>query len=139
MYGNVLQMIEFGWQCMTNPDWSYDVRLGLCNAHYEVARESHDSQSMYAYLAKSNVWSDIRTNFEYFFNLYPKEVGYRHNYAKFASYAGDWDEFLRQVKLFPSTNYAYFGGVGRFNQLLATARMHAQEEPVRGVDTSKKK
>jgi hypothetical protein len=127
-YGTVPNMIDFGWQCMTNADWSGEVRLGLANAHYEVAREMPDNATMYAYLAKTNVWSDIRTNFEYFFKLYPREVGYRHNYAKFAAYARDGEEFMRQVKMFPSTNFAYFGGVERFNRLLETARQHSQSE-----------
>jgi hypothetical protein len=126
-YGSIPQMIEYGWECMTNADWSGDLRLGLANAHYEVSREMSGREAMYGYLAKTNVWSDIHSNFEYFFKLYPKEVGYRHNYARFAAYAGDWDEFLRQAKMFPSTNFAYFGGVEQFNSYLANARQQLKE------------
>lgn len=127
-YGTIPEMIAFGWECMTNADWSGEVRLGLANTYYEVAREMPDKEKMYAYLAKTNVWSDIRSNFEYFFKLYPNEAGYRHNYAQFARYAGDWAEFMRQVRMFPSTNFAYFGGVERFNQFLDIARQHSQPE-----------
>ena len=74
------------------------------------------------------MWADIRYNFEYFLKLYPNEVGYRHNYARFAGYAGDHEEFMRQVKLFPSTNFAYFGGVDRFNQQVERAQQHIKKE-----------
>jgi hypothetical protein len=126
-YGSIPKMIEFGWQCMTNADWSGDLRLGLANAHYEVSRESPDGEPPRAYLARTNVWSDVRSNFEYFFKLYPNEVGYRHNYARFAAYAGDWEEFMRQAKMFPSTNFSYFGGVDAFNEYLDAAK-HSREK-----------
>jgi hypothetical protein len=123
-YGSIPQMVEYGWQCMTNAEWSGDLRLGLANAHYEVSRESPDGEAPRAYLARTNVWSDVRSNFEYFFKLYPSAVGYRHNYARFAAYANDWDEFMRQAKMFPSTNFAYFGGVETFNGYLQAAEEH---------------
>ena len=87
-----------------------------------------DSGKMNAYLQRADVWSDIRTNFEYFFRLYPEQAGYRHNYAWFAERAGDSAEFLRQVKMFPSTNFAYFGGVDRFNKMLEHAKENAGEK-----------
>jgi hypothetical protein len=127
-YGTVPEMIQFGWESMTNSDWANSVRLGLANAHYEASREMPDSGKMSAYLQRADVWSDIRTNFEYFFRLYPEEVGYRHNYARFAERAGDSAEFLRQVKIFPSTNFEYFGGIDRFNKMLEYAKEHAGEK-----------
>jgi hypothetical protein len=136
-YGSIPEMISFGWESMTNSDWADSVRLGLANAHYEVSREMPDREAMMAYLRKTNVWSDIRTNFEYFFKLYPNQTGYRHNYAKFAARAGDAAELLRQVKQFPSTNYAYFGGVDAFNQMVEHAKEHLKEKEPGSADRPK--
>jgi hypothetical protein len=125
-YGTIPDMVQFGWQCMTNPDWSGEVRLGLVNAHDEASCEMPNTNAIYAYFAQPKVWSEIRSNFEYFFKLYPQEVGYRHNYARYAIYAQDWDEFLRQVQFFPATNFTYFGGTQQFDQYLEFARKNSK-------------
>ena len=136
-YGSIPEMVTFGWESMTNSDWADSVRLGLANAHYEASREMPDREQMKAYLQKTNVWSDIRTNFEYFFKLYPQQTGYRHNYARFAQRAGDSAEFIRQAKMFPSTNFAYFGGVDRFYQMVQYAAQRLKEKGPPSADKQK--
>jgi hypothetical protein len=49
-------------------------------------------------------------------------VGYRHNYALHAFQAEQWKTFNRQLPLFSGgTNYAYFGGKQRFDEMVAQA------------------
>jgi hypothetical protein len=120
-YGSTQDMIDFGRQCTTNSNWKGDVRLMLADAHYDVASDIQDKVQRTAYWLQPDVWKDIHFTFEEFFKLYPDAVGYRHNYARYAAWCGKWDEFERQIKQFPSTNYAYFGGLDRFNLLVQTA------------------
>jgi hypothetical protein len=127
-YGSVKEMIEFGWQCTTNSHWKGSVRLMLADAHNDVASEIQDNAQRAAYWKQPEVWKDIHFAFEQFFKLYPEAVGYRHNYARYAAWCGQDEEFERQIKLFPSTNYAYFGGVDRFNALLRTAESNLKKQ-----------
>jgi len=127
-YGSIPEMIAFGRECTVNTNWSGSVRLMLADAHNEASREIQDNVQRAAYWKQTNVWSDIRFTFEQFFKLYPQEVGYRHNYAMYASRCGQWSEFMNQVKLFPSTNYSYFGGVERFNGMVRSAQEHANSK-----------
>ena len=127
-YGSVKEMIDFGRECTANTNWSGGVRLMLADAHYEASREIQDKEERAAYWKQPNVWKDVAFAYEQFFKLYPQEVGYRYNYAMYASRCGQWQEFLTQVKLFPSTNYAYFGGMDRFNEMVRYAQEHVKQK-----------
>jgi hypothetical protein len=126
-YGSTKAMIDFGWECTTNVNWTGAVRLMLADAHYEVSREIRDNDERQAFWRQPEVWSDIRFAFEQFFKLYPKEIGYRHNYARYAARCGQGQEFLNQAKQFPSTNHAFFGGEATFNTMLQTAVQQAKK------------
>lgn len=126
-HGNFEEMISFGRACTTNTSWKGDARLMLANAHVAVSQEIQDGDKRVAYLAQPKVWADVQSTFEQFFKLYPGAVGYRHNYALNAYWCSQWKEFLNQVKMFPSTNYAYFGGVEQFNMRLQKAERLAQQ------------
>jgi hypothetical protein len=120
-YGSSKAMIDFGRECTANTNWAGTVRVMLADAHYEASREIQDDEQRAAYWKQTNVWSDIQFTFEQFLKLYPEEVGYRHNYARYAARCGEWQKFMNQIKLFPSTNHAYFGGVERFNSIVQFA------------------
>jgi len=126
-YGSIDDMIQFGRECTLNTNYAGSVRLLLADAHAEASREIQDESRRKAYWQQTNVWSDIQSAFSQFFKLYPDAVGYRHNYARYAAWCGQWQEFENQVKLFPSTNYNYFGGVERFNQMIKTAEQQAKK------------
>ena len=111
-----------------NTNYTGSVRLLLADAHYEASRELQDESSRSAYWQRTNVWSDIQLAFSQFFKLYPDKAGYRHNYARYAAWCGQWQEFENQVKLFPSTNYSYFGGVDRFNQMVTYAAQQTKKD-----------
>ena len=120
-YGSVKEMVDFGRECTMNTNWSGGVRLLLAEAHVKVSQEIVDESKRTAYLDHPRVWADIKFAYEQFFKLYPKEVSYRHSYARYASWCGQWQEVLNQVKLFPYTNYAYFGGLADFNSMVQNA------------------
>jgi hypothetical protein len=120
-YGSIDEMIAFGRACTLNTNYSGPVRLLLADAHYEASREIQDDAKRAAYWRQPSVWRDIQSAFEQFFQIYPHEVGYRHNYARYASMCGQWQTFLAQARLFPNTNYQYFGGEERFRHLVKTA------------------
>lgn len=126
-YGSIRKMIEFGRECTFNTNYQGSVRLWLADAHFEASREIQDDQERKAYWQQKDVWPDVKVTFEQFFKLYPEETGYRHNYARYAYRCRQWPEFLNQVKLFPSTNHAYFGGLDLFNQMVEYAERQTRE------------
>ena len=69
----------------------------------------------------------MRAAFERFFELNPDQVGWRHDYARYAFRCEQWQEFLKQTQKFPSTNHAFFGGMERFNQMVKTAQEHVNK------------
>lgn len=127
-YGTAKDIIDFGRECTFNTNYAGSVRLLLADAHLEVSREIQDDQERGAYWRQKGVWPDVQATFEQFFKLYPQEVGYRHNYARYAYRCGEWKEFLKQVRLFPTTNHVYFGGKERFDDLVQHAKMHLGPE-----------
>jgi hypothetical protein len=71
---------------------------------------------------KRHVWSDVKTSYEKFFALNPDAAGWRHDYAKDAYDCGQYPVFLEQTRLFAyGTNYAFFGGREKFQEMLQTA------------------
>ena len=120
-YGSIEEMVSFGRECMAKPQWSGSVLLMAADAHYEASREIQEEKARVTYWKRAEVWADIRNAFEAFFARYPNEVGYRHNYARYAVWCGQWRVADAQFRLFPSTNYAYFGGVEQFQQMARTA------------------
>jgi len=127
-YGSTREMIDFGRECTFNTNYLGSVRLGLADAHLEASRDIQGDEERQAYWRQKEVWPDVKVTFDQFFKLYPQETGYRHNYARYAYRCGQWQEFLDQVKLFPSTNHAYFGGLDQFHALVDHAEQHLKSK-----------
>lgn len=119
-HGDHDQMLEFGRSCLSNPQWKGQVPLALMRAHELIAMDL-PKEKRPAYWRKKEVWSDVQKSFERFFELNPKNVSWRHNYAKYAWRAGDWDELNRQIPLLGEINYSYFGGKEQFDRMLSEA------------------
>jgi hypothetical protein len=121
-HGSPKEMVDFGRFCTGNTNWSGPVRLMVAYAHDAIASSLPDEQRQQDYWSKPEVWEDIRSAFEQFLKLYPDASGYRHNYARYAIWCQKYPEFLQQVSLFPSTNFAFFGGEEQFRALVDYAK-----------------
>jgi hypothetical protein len=122
-HGSAEEMLAFGRQCVSNK-WGGEVPLTLVDAHQAIVAflpkpEQGD------YWKDDGVWRDVENSFEKFFLLNPDAAGYRHNYAWYAFHAGRWKTFNEQLPLLQGTNYAYFGGKERFDEMVAQARQRA--------------
>lgn len=120
-HGDHDDMLEFGRSCLTHPGWKGQVPLALMRTHELIAADL-PKEDRSDYWRKKEVWSDVRNSFERFFELNPKNISWRHNYAWFAWQARDWDELNRQIPLLGEINYAYFGDREQFDRMLAEAR-----------------
>ncbi|MFO1461860.1 MAG: DUF4034 domain-containing protein [Verrucomicrobiota bacterium] len=127
-YGDHNKMLKFGRSCLNHPSWNGRVPLALMRAR-ELIAEDLPKEDRPAYWRKKEVWSDVRSSFERFFELNPNNVSWRHNYAWFAWAAQDWDELNRQIPLLGEINYAYFGGKDQYDRMLAEARARGGAGP----------
>jgi len=121
-YGSPKEMVDFGRRCTLNTNWGGAVRLMVAFAHDAIASDLPDELGRQKYWLKPEVWDDVHFAFEQFFKLYPKATEYRHNYARYAIWCQKYPEFLEQVNLFPTTNFAYFGGEEQFRALVDFAK-----------------
>jgi hypothetical protein len=124
-YGSREDMLAFGRECVAATNWGGHVPLILLDAHYEYSMYlSGDDKKNY--WMQPDVWPDLKSAFDRFFELNPDEVGWHHNYAWYAYACGQWSEFLHQTTLFSNgTNYDYFGGKKGFDNMLETAKANA--------------
>ena len=124
-YGSERAMLEFGWECVKSKKWGGSVPLILPEAHDRLARYVPPARKA-EYYKNTAVWEDIKAAYEKFFELNPKKaVGYRSNYARYAFWCKQWDEFNKLLPILGRTNYTFFGGKGEFNRIAALGREHS--------------
>lgn len=72
--------------------------------------------------------ADIKRSFEKFFELNPKAISWRHNYARYAYWCEQWDVLQEQINLMgEEINYSYFGGREEFDKMVKLAAEHGAE------------
>ncbi|HWI56607.1 MAG TPA: hypothetical protein VNZ22_05235, partial [Bacillota bacterium] len=120
-YGSDEAALEFARACVASTNYTGNVAMILPEVHHSLAKYYKRAESP-DYWHRPEVWADIKSTYETFFQRNPQAVGHRHNYARDAYLCGHYAEFLAQAKLFATgTNYSYFGGEARFNQMLGQA------------------
>lgn len=120
-HGTPEELLEFGHQCVDSLQWKGRVPLILMEAHEQLSRRLPEDEQR-AYLKNPDVWKDVQLSYERFFELNPEERGLRPNYAWAAYHCGQYAAFLDQVSRFDGTNFNFFGGREKFEEMLATAR-----------------
>ncbi|HXT12992.1 MAG TPA: hypothetical protein VN873_15630 [Candidatus Angelobacter sp.] len=124
-YGSRDDMLAFGRECAASTTWGGRVPLILVDAHYDCA-VSLPQEDRAAYWKQPDVWPDIQSSYEKFFQLNPDvKDDYRYYYARYAFYCGQWQDFNKQVKLIRdadgTVNTAFFGGDEEFDKMMEQA------------------
>lgn len=121
-HGSEAAYLAFGRQCASSTNWGGRVPLILADAHDGLTKwKEKDPQKRLSYWKQAGVWEDVRSSYERFFAVNPDAIGWRHNYALCAYRCEQWDEFRKQIQLFPATNHAYFGGQVEFDKMVKLA------------------
>lgn len=119
-YGSETATLRFCRSCVSSTKWGGSVPLVLEATHHSLARY-HKLNDSPEYWLKPGVWDDVQSSYEKFFKLNPDEKGYYHDYARDAYLCGQWQKFLDETKLFPWTNYTFFGSEELFHQMVQHA------------------
>ena len=124
-YGSDAKAIEFGRLCVASQKWGAEVPLVLQEVHHNLAQyyglaDSDD------YWHRPQVWRDVRSSYEKFFQLNPGNTDYNQEYARDAFKCGQYTVFLQQLPKFTlGTNYSVFKGEEEFNRMVAEAKAKA--------------
>lgn len=118
-YGSREDMIAFGRECVASDKFGGTVPLILSDAHYSYMNSVVRADS---YWLEPDVWPDIKLSFERFFELNPKAVSWRHNYARYAYWCRQADVLRDQIALMgDEINYDYFGGREKYDEMVKFA------------------
>jgi hypothetical protein len=126
-YGSREAMLDFGRECVQNTNWAGRVPLVLVDAHWNFCRGYIDKSKQTNYWKQPDVWTDIKSAYDRFFQLNTNTIGYYEYYAWYAYQAGQWDVLNELIpKLGPETYYR-FGGKDEFDKMVQLAKEHADE------------
>lgn len=126
-YGSMDDMLEFGHECVTNKLWGGHIPLILMDAHISIYNQYIDDSEKKDYWKQPEVWTDIKSAFDRFFELNPDDISWYHNYAWYAYHAEDWDTLNEIIPKLGSVNYTYFGGKDEFDKMVELAKEHASK------------
>jgi|SRR5208282_3678149 len=124
-YGSREAMLEFGRECATNQAWGGHVPLILLDVHKSIQRQYVNDSEKNDYWKQPEVWADIKTAFDRFFELNPDAIGWYHDYAWYAYQAGQWDTLNKIIPKLGPINYNFFGGTNEFDKMVQLAKEHA--------------
>jgi len=126
-YGSREAMLDFGRECVQNTNWAGRVPLVLVDAHWNFCRGYIDKSEQTNYWKQPDVWAEIKSAYDRFFQLNTNTVGYYEYYAWYAYQAGQWDVLNELIpKLGPETYY-HFGGKDEFDKIVRLAKEHANK------------
>jgi hypothetical protein len=122
-YGSCEDMVAFGHECISS-NWGGRVPLIVVDAYYDCA-QFMDEQARAAYWHQPDVWPDIKSAYEKFFELNPNAKSFRYYYARWAFYCGQWQDFKTQIKVIRDSDgdvdTAFFGGEEQFDKMVEQA------------------
>jgi hypothetical protein len=129
-YGSAGEMLKFGRECVASTNWGGRIPLVLVEAHYQlVAYLPREQQASYWQMPE--VWPDIQSAYEKFFQLNPAAKDFRPYYANYAFKCGQWQEFLNQIELLKKSdeglNPAFWGSQETFDKMVQFATENAKK------------
>jgi hypothetical protein len=118
-------ILDFGHECVQSTNWSGYVPITLVDAHIAICNKYTDESEQTNYWKQPDVWPDIKTAYDRFFELNPNATDIYKNYAWYAYHAEQWDAFNELVPKVRPLDYNFFGGTDEFNKMVQFAKAHA--------------
>ena len=125
-YGSANDMLNFGRECVQSTNWGGRIPLILIDAHSSLCGYIDKSEQT-NYWKQPDVWADIKSAYEKFFELNPNAAGYHAYYAWYAYYAEDWDTLNQLIPKLEPNDYNLFGGKNEFGKIVQLAKENASK------------
>jgi hypothetical protein len=124
-HGSIEEMLTFGRSCVANKQWGGRVPLVLVDAHWDIPRYYLTGSEKTNYWKQPQVWPDIESAYERFFEANTDVASYYHNYALYAYKCEQWDKLNELISKLGPVNYDFFGGKTEFDKMVRLAKEHA--------------
>jgi hypothetical protein len=122
-YGSDEEELTFGRECVQSTKWGGHVPLILVLAH-NLINSRNEGVAQVNYWKQSEVWMDIQSAYDRFFELNPDETGFYHDYALYAYRAEEWDKLNELIPKLGTINYDFFGGQDEYEKMVRLAKEH---------------
>jgi len=122
-YGTDEEQLAFGRECGQSTKWGGHVPLILVLAHNSINLRLEGAAKS-NYWKQPEVWSDLQTAYDRFFELNPDETRLYQDYTRFAYRAEQWDKLKELIPKLATTNYEFFGGKSAFDKMIRLANEH---------------
>jgi hypothetical protein len=126
-YGSTGDMLEFGHECIENTNWGGAVPLILVDAHYSIWNQYTDADTKSNYWTQPEVWADVNSAYQRYFQLNPTDTYHIPYYAWYAYQAQAWSKFNELIPKLGPANYNFFGGEAEFAKMVQKARGHTNQ------------
>lgn len=123
-YGSDEELLAFGRECYQSTKWGGRVPLIILYVH-DAAESRLEGVAKAAYWKRPEVWADIQSAFDRFFELNPDGTGWYHDYARYAYRAEQWDKLNELIPKLGDINYKFFGGKEEYEKMVQVAKAHA--------------
>ena len=124
-YGSPEDVLSFGRECVNSTKWGGRIPWILVEAHLALVTYL-DEDERKRYWLEPEVWTDLKTAFEKYFDRFPNAE--RKRYAWHAYQCEQWADFIKQVSLMNRPDYDYFGGKEKFEGIMRRAKEHAGDQ-----------
>lgn len=118
--GTPEELLSFGHECVETKEWGGEIPLALVWIHHQL--RSYYRVDAEKYYTNKLVWRDFQASYDRFFQLNPKDVEKRYDYARDAYKCGQYKVFIEQVRAIGSpTDYDKFYGREKFEEMMKKA------------------
>jgi hypothetical protein len=122
-YGSDEDQLAFGRECASSTKWGGHVPLMLVLAHNDIDFRLPGAARA-DYWKQSEVWSDMKTAYDRFFELNPGETYLYSDYALHAYQAEQWETLNEILPKLTYTNLETFGSKAEFDKMIRLAKAH---------------
>ena len=122
-YGSDAEQIAFGRECVRSTKWGGRVPFTLLDAHIYINNRNPKSEQD-NYWKDPDVWADVQSSFERFFELNPDATNSYPNYAWYAYHAEQWVKLNELLPKLGTVNPDLFGGKVEYEKMVSQAKEH---------------
>lgn len=123
-YGSNEEMLAFGHECVQSTKWGGHIPLMLVLAHNTINLKLEGAAKT-NYWKQPEVWSDLQSAYDRFFELNPEETQLYRDYARFAYRAEQWGKLNELIPKIPQPiDYDFFGGKSEYEKMVRLANQH---------------
>ena len=134
-YGSFQDTLDFGHECVQNTNWTGRVPLILADARSDIYWELPESEQT-NYWKRPEVWHDIKTSYDRFFEINPGNTDVYSMYAWRAYQAEQWETFLKLAPKISPGDYGDFNNKEFFDKVVKYAKAVIRYNKKHGINTT---